>query len=123
MKFKKTTLYIALYFLLVLVHYIIWKLWVQDFAQIFYRYYLFLSFLFLFVLTMLTLSHRLYPEFTGFVFLGLIFVKLSLIFVLLNQMKFASIPNFQLHFITPYLYSLVLEVLFAVHLLKDEKNQ
>ena len=123
MKLKKSTLYIGLYFVMVIVHFAIWHYFVQDFGTIFYKYYLFLSFLFIFVLTLLTLSHRLYPGFTGFVFLGLIFVKLSMIFILLNQMKFASIPQFQFHFITPYLISLVLETLFAVNLLKDEKNQ
>ena len=122
MKINNTILYIILYFVFAFLHYIIWQYTQEDHLAIFIRYYLFLSFLFIFVITILTLFHRIYPGYTGFIFMGLIFLKLSLIFVLMSTMKFSGVPNFKLHFIPPYLISLMLETLFAVQLLKNDKN-
>lgn len=75
------------------------------------------------VFTFLSISKRLYPEYVGFVFMGLILVKLSLVFILMSRLNLNEIPHKNLHFVPSYLISLILEVLYAIHLLKDEKNQ
>lgn len=123
MKFKKTTLYIVLYFFLVLLHFAVWEIWVKDFEEIFYKYYLFLSFIFAFVVGNLLVFQKVFPGYTGFVFLGLLLFKLAMMFVVMQKLQLSTVPYYKLHFIFPYLISLVLETLFAVQLIKDEKNQ
>lgn len=123
MKLKKTTLYIALYFVLFLLHFAVWEIWIKDFDEIFFKYYLFLTFLFIFVITNLKLFQKLYPGMTGFVFMGLLLFKLAIMFLVMQKLQLSSVPYYKLHFIFPYLFSLLLETLFAVQLIKDEKNQ
>lgn len=105
------------------IHFGIWEIWVKEHESKFIRYYLFLSLIFIMVITILSIAKKLYPQYIGFVFLGLILFKLSLIFIVLNKLNLNEIPNKNLHFIPPYLISLTLEALYAIHLLKDEKNQ
>ena len=123
MKLKKSTLYIALYFLLILLHFVVWKIWVQDFIEIFSKYYLFLSFIFAFVIGNLFIFKKVFPGYTGFVFMGLLLFKLAIMFLVMQKLQLSSVPYYKLHFILPYLFSLLLETLFAVQLIKDEKNQ
>lgn len=123
MKLKNYSLYIGLYVLLLAVHFCIWELWVQDFGRVFMRYYLFLTFIFIFVLTILSLFHRIYPGYTGFTFMGLLLFKLAIMFLIMQKLELSAVPYYKAHFVFPYIFSLLLETLFAVRLLKDEKNQ
>ena len=79
------------------------------------------------VLTILSIAKRIYPDYLGFVFMGLTMFKLAMFFIIRNKLKIEEVPNYKLHFILPYLLALVLETFFAVSLLKDdskdEKNQ
>ena len=123
MKFKKTALYIALYFTLVILHFAVWEFWVKDFEEIFIKYYIFLSFIFAFVVGNLVIFQKVFPGYTGFVFMGLLLFKLAMMFLVMQRIELSIVPYYKLHFILPYLISLVLETLFAVQLIKDEKNQ
>ena len=123
MKLKKTILYIVLYFVMVALHFIIWQLWVKDFEETFLRYYIFLSFIFLFVIGNLILFKKVFPGYTGFVFMGLLLFKLAIMFLVMQKLELSKVPHYKFHFVFPYLISLLLETLFAVELLKDEKNQ
>lgn len=124
---KGNNLYLVLYVLMVTVHFAIWKMTGMEFENIFFRYYLFLSVLFILVLTILSIVRRIYPNYIGFTFMGLIMFKLAMIFLIKNKLALSEVPNYKAHFIAPYLLALVLETLYAVNLLKsipkDEKNQ
>ena len=84
------------------------------------------------VLTILSIIKKIYPTHIGFAFMGLVLFKLMIMFLVMNKLNLGEVPHYKLHFITPYLISLVLETLYSVKLLqaeeivghqKDEKSQ
>ena len=119
---KKTTLYISLYFVMFAVHFAIWTYLKLSFEVVFLKYYMFLTLLFMMVITFLSIFAQINPKKIGFLFLGLVFFKLIIIFIVKKKLDLHEIPNYKIHFIAPYLISLVLETLYAVQLVKDEKN-
>ncbi len=123
MKQNASWLYIILFILLFFVHFGIWQAWVKDFQIIFIRYYLFLSVLFIMVLTILSIIKKIYPEYIGFSFLGLMLFKLSIMFLIMNKLHLSDVPNYKYHFIPPYLVSLFLETLYAIRLIKQDENK
>lgn len=120
---KKTTLYIVAYFLMFFVHFIIWYYFKLGFEVIFLKYYLFLTLLFMMVITFLSIFKTINSQKIGYIFLGLVLFKLILVFIFKNKLNLVEVPNYKSHFIFPYLVSLVLETLYAAQLVKDEKNQ
>lgn len=122
MKLKGNTLYILSFILLFFVHFGIWQIWVKDFELTFVKYYLFLSLLFMMVITVLSIIKKIYPQYIGFTFLGLMMFKLTIMFLIMKKLHLSEVPNYKLHFIPPYLVSLLLETLYAISLIKDEKN-
>lgn len=129
---KSNTLYIILYFLLFFVHFAIWQVLEIGFETTFVKYYLFLTLLFIMVLTILSIIKKIYPDYIGFAFMGLVMFKLMIMFLIMKKLNLGEVPNYKFHFIIPYLLSLVLETLYSVKLLqinetadsqKDEKNQ
>ncbi len=129
---KGNSLYIALYFAMFAIHFLIFKSVSSCCETVFLRYYLFLTLLFMMVLTLLSLVRRLYPQYIGFGSLGLVMVKLIVLFIAMKRLGLEEVPNYKLHFAFPYLVSLVLETLYAIKLIKseelergekDEKNQ
>lgn len=131
-KIRSNTLYIMLYFLMFFLHFGIWQYAQIGFESTFVRYYLFLTLLFVMVLTILSIIKKIYPTYIGFTFMGLILFKLMIMFLMMKKLNLSEVPNYKLHFIIPYLFSLLLETLYAVKLIptlesgnmeKDEKNQ
>ena len=123
MKQNASWLYIILFILLFFVHFAIWQTWVNGFQVIFIRYYLFLSVLFVMVLTILSIIKKIYPEYIGFSFLGLMLFKLSVMFLIMNKLHLSDVPYYKYHFIPPYLVSLFLETLYAIRLIKQDENK
>ena len=123
MKLKATSLYIISFVLLIIIHFGIWEIYVKDHEEIFFKYYLFLSAIFIFVMVVLTVGKKYYPGFIGFIFMGLLLFKLAIMFLVMQKLGLSEVPNYKMHFIFPYLATLLLETLFAVSLIKDEKNQ
>lgn len=121
MKIKNNTLYIVLYFVMFFVHFTVWQILKIGFDSIFVRYYLFLTLLFVMVLTILSLIRKIYPTYIGFAFMGLVMFKLMIMFLIMKKLNLGEVPHYKIHFIVPYLISLVLETLYAVKLIpKDE---
>lgn len=121
---KNNILYIVLYFVMMAVHYFIWNQLGLGFESLFIRYYIFLTLLFVMVITVMNIFRMIYPDYLGFVFLGLVMVKLMLIMIATNKLKISEVPNYKYHFILPYLISLTLVTFYSVNLIKkDEKNQ
>src|SRR5690606_7447387 len=104
MKLSAQTLYILLFFLLFAVHYGLWNYLELDYREVFIRYYMALSVLFIMVITVLYAMKLLYPDYIGFGFLGLILVKISLMFLFMGKLKLSEVPDYKLHFIFPYLF-------------------
>lgn len=114
------------------VHFAIWQMLGLDFETTIIRYYLFLTILFMMVLTVISIFKKIYPDYIGFVFMGLVMFKLAMVFIIRKKLNITEVPNYKLHFILPYLVSLLLETLFTINVIKstekntpekDEKNQ
>lgn len=122
MKLKGSTLFILSFILLFFIHFFIWQTWVKDFEIILIKYYLFLTILFMMVITILSIIKKIYPEYIGFTFLGLMMFKLTIMFLIMNKLNLQIVPHYKFHFIPPYLLSLLLETLYAINLIRDKKN-
>lgn len=132
LNFTNNNLLIALYFIMFAVHFLLWQYLGIGFETTLIRYYLFLTILFMMVLTIVSIFKKIYPEYLGFVFLGLVMFKLAMVFIIRKKLNITEIPNYKFHFILPYLFSLFLETVFTVNMIrsadkkdpeKDEKNQ
>ena len=122
MKIKNNTLYILLYFLMFLVHFGIWQILKIGFETTFIKYYLFLTVLFMMVITILSIVKKIYPTYIGFAFMGLVMFKLMIMFLVMKKLNLGEVPNYKVHFIIPYLISLVLETLYSVKLIQTEET-
>lgn len=122
MKIKNNTLYILLYFLMFLIHFGIWQLLEIGFETTFIKYYLFLTVLFMMVITILSIIKKIYPTYIGFAFMGLVMFKLMIMFLVMKKLNLGEVPNYKAHFIIPYLISLVLETLYSVKLIQTEET-
>ena len=120
MKLKNNTLYIILYFLMFFVHFGIWQLLKVGFETTFIKYYLFLTMLFMMVITILSIIKKIYPAYIGFAFMGLVMFKLMIMFLIMKTLNLSEVPNYKIHFIIPYLISLLLETLYSVKLIEKE---
>lgn len=120
MKLKNNTLYIILYFLMFFVQFGIWQLLKVGFETTFIKYYLFLTMLFMMVITILSIIKKIYPTYIGFAFMGLVMFKLMIMFLIMKTLNLSEVPNYKMHFIIPYLISLLLETLYSVKLIQKE---
>ncbi len=120
---KSNWIYIALYFVMFAIHFLIWNQLNIGFEDLFIRYYLFLTLLFMMVITVMSIFKTIYPNYLGFVFLGLVLIKLTLMMIVMKKLKISDVPDFKFHFILPYLISLTLVTLCSINIIKkDEKN-
>lgn len=132
MKLKSNNLYVILFFAMFFVHFGIWQMLNVGFETTFIKYYSFLTLLFVTVITILSIIKKIYPTYIGFAFMGLVMFKLMIMFLIMKKLNLSEVPNYKIHFIIPYLISLLLETLYAVKLIqsgeeelkeKDEKYQ
>lgn len=123
MKIKNNTLYILLYFSMFLMHFGIWQFFKIGFETTFVKYYLFLTVLFMMVLTILSIVKKIYPTYIGFAFMGLVMFKLMIMFLVMKKLNLGEVPNYKVHFILPYLISLLLETLYSVKLIQTEETE
>ena len=101
------------------VHFGIFMLWKTGFETTFVKYYLFLTVLFSMVITIISIMKKIYPQYIGFAFMGLVMFKLILMFLIMKKLNLGAVPNYKLHFIIPYLISLVLETLYSINIIKE----
>jgi uncharacterized protein YacL len=73
------------------------------------------------VLTILSIIKKIYPTYIGFAFMGLVMFKLMIMFLIMKKLNLSEVPNYKIHFIIPYLISLLLETLYAVKLINKEE--
>lgn len=123
MKIKNNSLFIILYILMFFIHFGIWQFLNVGFETTFIKYYLFLTVLFMMVITILSIFIKIYPNYVGFVFMGLVMFKLMMMFLIMNKLNLKEVPHYKIHFIIPYLISLLLETIYAVKLIRNNENQ
>ena len=132
MKIKSNTIYVILFFLMFALHFFFFFYLKIGFETTFIKYYLFLTLLFMMVVTVISIIKKIYPNYVGFGFMGLVMFKLMLMLLVMKKLNLNEVPNYKVHFIIPYLIALVLETLYAVKIIqdgevsetsKDEKNQ
>lgn len=116
---KRTTLYIILYFAVFFIHFGISQYLKINFQETLIRYYLFLTIVFMMVVTVISIIKKVYPQYIGFAFMGLVMLKLTLMILIMKKLNLTAIPEQKFHFIIPYLISLVLETLYAVEVIKQ----
>ena len=92
MKQSTSWLYFVLFILVFFLHFAIWQLYVTDFQVLFIRYYLFLTILFMMVITIMSIVKKIYPEYIGFTFMGLMLFKLSIMFWVMNKWHLSEVP-------------------------------
>ena len=68
-------------------------------------------------------TNKYYKPYIGFVFLGIVLVKLLLIKLYINHLNVTDLPNYKLHFIIPYLISIVLIVIFSVLIINEKTDE
>lgn len=121
---KSNFIYIALFFLMFVLHFIIFRTYINCCETVFIKYYLFLTILFMMVITVMSIFKKLYPNYLGFVFMGLVMFKLAMMFLIMGKLHLQQVPYYKINFIIPYLVSLTLVTLYSISLIrKDEKNQ
>lgn len=123
MRKNASWLYIIPFFILFFLHFAVWQNLVSGHEVVFIRYYLFLSVLFIMVFTILSIIKKIYPQYIGFTFLGLMLFKLSVMFLIMNKLSLSEVPYYKYHFIPPYLVSLLLETLYSIKLIKEDENK
>lgn len=101
------------------IHFGIWNYLEKGSEAIFIRYYLFLTILFMMVVTILSIMKKIYPNYIGFAFMGLVMVKLMMMFLIMNRLGLKEVPDYKVHFILPYLISLLLETLYAIKVIQQ----
>ncbi len=121
---KNNFFYIMLYFVMFAIHFALFKYSINCCETVFIKYYLFLTILFMMVITVMSIFKKIYPDYLGFVFMGLVLFKLAMMFLIMNKLKLSEVPYYKFNFIIPYLLSLTLVTLYSVNLIqKGEKNQ
>lgn len=123
MNLKSNNLYVILFFVMFFVHFGIWQLLDVGFETTFIKYYSFLTLLFVTVITILSIIKKIYSTYIGFAFMGLVMFKLMIMFLIMKKLNLSEVPNYKIHFIIPYLISLLLETLYAVKLIQNEEGQ
>ena len=121
---KNNYLFIALYFVMFVAHFFIFRTFIGCCEVTFIKYYLFLTLLFVMTITLMSIFKKLYPDYLGFIFMGLVLFKLAMMFLIMNKLHLSEVPSYKFNFILPYLGSLTLITLYSMNLIqKDEKNQ
>lgn len=123
MKNKSNIVISVIFFLTFIIHFVIWKFIFHLDEVTIIKFYLFLSVIFMMMITLLLIIHRTFPQFVGMSVIGLIMVKFGLMYLIRNKLHFETIPNFKFHFIIPYFVLTALLTYYAIQLINYDKKQ
>ncbi|MCB9202695.1 MAG: hypothetical protein H6604_06595 [Flavobacteriales bacterium] len=99
------------------VHYFVF--WEYS-DELFFRIYGFLFLILIIVFYLLNISFKHFKEYLGYIFLGIIFVKLPLVKFYFDSLSMENLPNYKIHFIAPYLVSVFLIVSLSITFLNKK---
>ncbi|NML57396.1 hypothetical protein [Chryseobacterium cheonjiense] len=123
MKINPNLLVTVLFFLTFLIHLSLWKFVFHLDEVIIVKFYLFLSIMFMMMITLIILINRVAPEFLGLSVIGLILLKFALMYLIRKKLNFEAIPSYKFHFIIPYFVLTTLLTYYAIKLINHDKKQ
>ncbi|MCJ8154011.1 hypothetical protein MKJ01_09600 [Chryseobacterium sp. SSA4.19] len=123
MKVNPNILVTLLFFLTFLIHFSLWKFVFHLDEMVIVRFYLFLSIMFMIMITLVILIHKTVPQFLGMSLIGLILLKFGLMYLIRKKLNFELIPGYKFHFIIPYFVLTTLLTYYAIRLINHDKKQ
>jgi hypothetical protein len=123
MKNRNNLIVTILFILTFIIHFILWKFIFHLDEVIIIKFYLFLTIIFILLITLIQIIYRNAAEYLGLSFIGIILLKFLLMFFIKNKLHFEVIPNYKYHFILPYLVLTALLTYYAIGLIKYDKKQ
>ena len=123
MQNKSNLIISVIFFLTFIIHFAIWKFALHLDEVIIIKFYLFLSIIFMMIITLIVLINKIVPQFLGLAVIGLILVKFGMMYLIKNKLHFAEIPNYKFHFIVPYFVLTALLTYYAIRLINYDKKQ
>lgn len=114
---------VALGFILTfIVHLFIWVQFEGLEPLLLIKFYLFLSVMFVMLITVINIINRTVPEFLGLSFIGIILLKFVLMYLVRMELNFETVPHYKYHFIIPYFVLTGLLTYYTIQLLNQEKK-
>ncbi|WP_312207796.1 hypothetical protein [Epilithonimonas hominis] len=123
MQNKSNLIISVIFFLTFIIHFAIWKFALHLDEVIIIKFYLFLSIIFMMMITLIVLISKIVPQFLGLAVIGLILVKFGMMYLIKNKLHFEEIPNYKFHFIVPYFVLTALLTYYAIRLINYDKKQ
>ena len=123
MQNKSNLIISVIFFLACIIHFAIWKFALHLDEVIIIKFYLFLSIIFMMMITLIVLINKIVPQFLGLAVIGLILVKFGMMYLIKNKLHFEEIPNYKFHFIVPYFVLTALLTYYAIRLINYDKKQ
>lgn len=123
MKSNPNILIVILFFLTFVVHFSLWKFVFHLNELLIVKFYLFLSVMFMMMITLIILINRVAPEFLGLSLIGLILLKFLLMYLIRQKLNFEAVPGYKYHFILPYFVLTTLLTYYAIRLINHDKKQ
>lgn len=123
MQNKSNLIISVIFFLTFIIHFAIWKFALHLDEVIIIKFYLFLSIIFMMMITLIVLISKIVPQFLGLAVIGLILVKFGMMYLIKNKLHFEGIPNYKFHFIVPYFVLTALLTYYAIRLINYDKKQ
>ena len=105
-----------------MIHLIIWTQVEQLAPKLLIQFYLFLSLMFLMLVTVINIIQRTVPEFLGLSFIGIILLKFMLMYLIRMKLNIEVVPHYKFHFIIPYFVLTGLLTYYTIQLLNQEKK-
>lgn len=122
MKISKNMMVALLFFATFAIHFGIWNYVCHLDPIIIIKFYLFLSVVFMMMVTLVVLIYRIAPDFLGLSLIGLILLKFALMYLIRKKLNFQEIPDYKFHFVIPYFVLTGLLTYFAIGLLNHDKK-
>jgi len=123
MKSNPNILIVVFFFLTFLIHFSLWKFVFHLDEIIIIKFYLFLSVMFMMMITIIILINRVVPQFLGLLVVGLVLLKFALMYLIRKKLNFEVIPGYKFHFIIPYFVLTTLLTYYAITLINHDKKQ
>jgi len=123
MKINPNILVTVLFFLTFLVHFSLWKFVFHLNEIVIVKFYLFLSVMFIMMITLIILINKTVPQFLGLSVIGLVLLKFGLMYLIRKKLNFEAVPDYKFHFIVPYFVLTGLLTYYAIRLINHDKKQ
>jgi len=123
MKNKSNIIISVVFFLTFIIHFAIWKFVFHLDEVTIIKFYLFLTIIFMMMITMILIINKVVPEFLGMAMIGLILMKFGLMYLIKNKLHLEEVPGYKFHFIIPYFVLTGLLTYYAIQLINYDKKQ